>query len=127
MRPLFLHRHLCSYVRVRVIAGKCKVVELKSEYIFHIGVQFHFRQWATIACKLQFSLLYVVAVQVHIAKGMYKIAKAQPAYLRYHHSKQRIAGYIKRHAQKHIGAALVQLAAKFTLAYIKLKHSMAGW
>ena len=68
----------------------------------------------------------MVAVEMGIAKGVDKLAHLQAADLSDHHGKQGIAGDVKRHAEKDVGAALVELAGEFAGGNVKLKHGVAG-
>ena len=61
--------------------------------------------------ELQLHLFQMVTVNMHIAKSMNKLARLQTDNLCHHHSEQCIRGNVERHAQKHIGTALVQLAS----------------
>ena len=62
---------------------------------------------------------------MHIAEGMHEFTGAQVANMRGHFREQGVGGNVKRHAQKHIGAALVELAGEFAARDIKLKQSVA--
>jgi len=64
----------------------------------------------------------VVGVDVAVATGPDEVAHLQVALLRHHVREQRVAGNVERHAQKDVGAALVQLAAEFAFA-----AGRSGW
>src|ERR1700754_4712039 len=61
-----------------------------------------------------------------IPESMDKLARLQPAYLRYHQGQQGIGSYIERHTQKYIRTALIKLTAQLTIRYIELEQSMTG-
>src|ERR1041384_823902 len=69
---------------------------------------------------------------MHIAERVDKFTRLQPANLGDHHSEQGIGSNIERHAEKHIRAALVELAGEFRPgftrrgSYIELKQRMTG-
>ena len=111
--------------RVRIVADQFKILELEVVYVFHRRIQFHLRQRTRLARELQLRLLKMIGVEMQVAKGVDEVARLQSANLRDHQREQRVAGDVERHAQKNIRAALVKLAAQFTVAHIKLKHRMA--
>jgi hypothetical protein len=49
----------------------------------------------------------VIQIQMGIAQRVDELATAQAADLCHHRCQQRIAGDVERHAEEHIGAALI--------------------
>ena len=47
---------------------------------------------------------------MHIAKGVHKIPRFEPADLSHHHGQQSIRSDVEGNSQEHIGAALIELA-----------------
>ena len=62
-----------------------------------------------------------------IAEGVDKVTRFQFANMCYHHEQQCVGSDIEGHAEKHVGAALVELAGNFAVIHIKLKKHVAGW
>ncbi len=92
---------------MRVVFFQFKIFENKIVNILNIRVHFHFRQCAWFARELLVRLLEMIGVQMQVAKGMHKLARAQAGDLGDHHCKQRVAGNVERHAEKQIRAALI--------------------
>ena len=103
-----------------------EVVECESEEVLDGRIQDHLRQGAAVAGELQFGLLHVVAVQVHVATGPYEIAELQIADLGNHVGEQGVAGNVERNPQKCIATALVELAAQLAVGDIELEQTVAG-
>ncbi len=110
---------------MRVVVHQFKILELEVADVFHRRVQFHLRQRTRLARELQFRLLDVVRVKMQVAERVDEFARLQTADLRDHQREQRVAGDVERHAEKNIRAALIHLAAQFSVAHIKLKQRMA--
>src|SRR6266478_5184517 len=55
---------------------------------------------------------------------MNEVAGLKIGNLRHHQRQQRIRRDVERHAEKQIGAALIQLTTELSTAYIKLKQHM---
>src|SRR5712691_1593363 len=64
----------------------------------------------------------MILVKMQIAEGVDELTGAQPTDLRDHHREQRIGGDVERHAEKQIGAALIKLAAQFSVLHVELKQ-----
>ncbi len=71
-------------MRVRVVISKVEMFVSKFQNIVDTRLYFHARQGAGFAAELQLRLFDVVAVQMHVAESVYKIAGLETAYLRYH-------------------------------------------
>ena len=89
-------------------------------------IEAHYGQSLWRALQLRFDLFNMIGVDVGVSKGMDKVAGLQSAHLSEHQGEQGVGGYIKRYAQKEVGAALVELAREFVVGYIKLKEGVAG-
>jgi len=77
------------------------------------------------AGELFAGLIDVVVVQVYVAEGVDEITGPQAADLREHAGEQRVAGDVERHTQKHVGRALVELAAQGAVGDVELKEAVA--
>ena len=78
------------------------------------------------ARELQANLVEVVLVDVAVTTGPDELTDPQVTLLRNHVGEQGVAGDVEGHAQKHVGAALVQLAAKAAICYPELEQAVAG-
>ena len=67
----------------------------------------------------------MVSVKVQIAEGVDEFAGLQTRDLRDHHCEQGVGGDIERHAEKQVGAALVELAAQLAILGAELKEHVA--
>ena len=47
---------------------------------------------------------------MHIAEGVDELTGLKTTYLRHHQGEKGVRGNVERHAEKHIGTALVELA-----------------
>src|SRR5690349_11489878 len=99
------------------------VPEIKN--VFHSGVDAHSRKRKRLAAKLQFRLLKMIIVQMHIAERVNEITSLKITNLCNHHRKQRIRSNIERHSQENIRTTLVELATQFSFSNIELEHGMA--
>ncbi len=90
------------------------------------GIDLHVGQRVRVAGKLQLGLFQVVEVEVGVAEGMNEVAQFQAGDLGDHHGEQGVGGDIERHAQEHVGAALVKLAGEFAVGNVELVEQMAG-
>src|SRR4051812_22466947 len=111
---------------MRLIIEQFEILELEIVNISDRGVELHAWQWARFASQLQPGLFEVVGVQVEIAKGMDEGSRLELANLGDHQGQERIRSDIERHTEEQIGAALIKLAAQFTVLNEKLKQSVAG-
>src|SRR3546814_7863113 len=82
------------------------------------------RQW--LALKLQVGLLLVVHVEVRSAQGVHEVARREIADLRHHHGQQSVGSDVEGHAEKDVGAALVELAGEPALGDVELEQAVAG-
>lgn len=81
---------------MRVVILDRHVLEAKVEHRLHLRAELQPGQRARLARQLQARLLQVIAVQMRIAQRVHEIADTQPAHLRDHVRKQRIAGDVER-------------------------------
>ena len=112
-------------MRMKTIILEFEIVIAETEYIVDIGIEDHFRQRIGHAMQLFVGLLEMVRIEVGVAKCMHKFSCLEPGYLCDHLGQQRIGRDVKRHAQKDVGAALIQLARQTALGDVKLKQAMA--
>ena len=82
------------------------------------------RKWR--ARELQIGLLQMIQIQVAVAAGPDELAGGEVALLRDHAGQQRVGGDVERHAEEHIGAALVELAGQPAGSDVELKQRVAG-
>ena len=117
--------------RPRVVIDELEVLELEFKKVLHIRIHLHRRELTRFAGKLFARLVKVVAVQVQVTKGVDELACFVAAHLGKHHRQQRVRGDVERHAEEHVGTALVKLAAELALAasthaaHIELEQAVA--
>jgi hypothetical protein len=63
---------------------------------------------------------------VGIAQGVDEVADLEARHLGHHVGEQRIGRDVERHAEEHIGRALVELAGQSTVRHVELEERMAG-
>ena len=68
----------------------------------------------------------MVGIEVSVTKGMDETAGLKAGHLRHHQGEKGIGGDVERHAEEHVGTALVQLARQLAVADVELEHHMAG-
>ena len=61
-----------------------------------------------------------------VACRMYEFSRLQATHLRHHLQQQGIRCYVERHAEKGVGAALIELQREFAVGNIKLEQAVAG-
>ena len=81
----FLYSYYTFDVRMWIVVDEFKVFVLEIEDTLYFGVNFHLGQGAWLACELKLHLLQVIAVDVCVAEGMYKLAWLETCHLSYHH------------------------------------------
>src|ERR1035438_6405274 len=81
------------------------------------------RVWS--ARQLQLYLRQMIEIQMAVASGPDELSGQQITLLRNHVREQCVRGYIERHTQKSVGAALVQLAGQCSIDHIKLEQCVA--
>ena len=62
---------------------------------------------------------------MRVAERVDELARLQAADLRDHHREQRVGGDVERHAEKDVGAALVELARQLALRDVELEERVA--
>src|SRR3546814_1799796 len=95
---------------MRLVADQLEILEAEGEEILHRRIDLQGRQRQWLALKLQVGLLLVVHVEVRIAQGVHEVARREIADLRHHHGQQSVGSDVEGHAEKDVGAALVELA-----------------
>ncbi len=78
------------------------------------------------AAQLLSGLIDMIFIEMGIPQNMDKLPRLEAGHMGYHVGQQRIRGDIERHAQKNIGAALIELAGELAISDKKLKQAMAG-
>src|SRR4030065_420570 len=121
------YRDRCLDGGMRVVVQQLKIIELKIEDRAHCGVEVYAWPRPRGARQLRARLFEVVAVEVRIAEGMDEIAGFESGHLGHHQREQGIGGYIERHAEENIGAALVELTGEPPVRHVELEESMARW
>ena len=86
------------------------VVVCEIEYRPNTGIELQSRKVTGIASELQASLFDVVAVEMHIAEGMYEFSGLEAGDLRHHLRQEGIARDIERDSQKDVRTTLIELA-----------------
>ena len=111
--------------RPRVVAFEDEVFVAEAQDVFHVRIDAHDGKRPRLARKLQLHLLEVVRVDMRVAEGMDEVAGLEAAGLCHHHRQQRIRGDVERHAEEHVGAALVQLAREASARDVELEQRVA--
>ena len=75
---------------MRIVVEQFEVGVLEVKYVFDSGVDLHLWQCVWSACQLQFGLIDVIAIEMHISKCMHEVSQAQLADLRDHHGEESI-------------------------------------
>src|SRR3990167_8144540 len=118
-------RNLGLDVRVGLVALELEVLVLKSEQVALVGDR-HGREVEGLASQLPAGLVQVVQVEVRVAEGVDELARLQAHDLGDHQGQQGVGGDIERHAQEHVGAALVELAAELSIRHEELEQAVTG-
>src|SRR5215831_14683202 len=120
------HRHRCADRRVVLVVHELKVLIAVVEQARRAAFDREpwQRQWR--ARELQIRLLEMIEVQVAVAPGPYELARLEIALLREQVGEERIARDVERHAEKEVGAALVELAGEPSAGDIELEERVAG-
>ena len=111
---------------MRLIAGDRDVVVVIVEDRRRPALEFETRQCKGLAGELLAGLVEVIEIEVAVAAGPDEIAGCQIALLRHHLGQQCIGRDVERHAEKDIGAALIELARQPAVGDIELEQRMAG-
>src|SRR5438034_6934247 len=132
-----LHRYGRFYRWVRVVTDEFEVFEPEIVDVFDRRIQFHPGQRSATAGKLLACLLKMVVVKMQITERMNEIAWRKIDDLRHHHREQRVRRDVERHAEKQIGATLIQLATQFASLFatgrirlgghVKLEEHVTWW
>lgn len=95
---------------MRIVAVHSEVFDREVEDAFGCTNDVQRWQFPCFARELPPYLLEVVLVDVRVTARPDKLTHLQAADRRHHMRQQCIAGDVERHAEEHIGAALVELA-----------------
>ena len=74
---MVLYRYYSGNMWMRVVVHQFEVFELEVIDTLHIRINFHLRQCAWFAAKLQFDLIQVVQIDMGIAKCLDKFTRFQ--------------------------------------------------
>lgn len=102
--------------RMVLVIYKLEVVELVVEDRRGLAFDLQRRVGEGRTRQLQRHLFGMVAVNVAVAAGPDEVADVEVALLRHHVGQQGITRDVERHAEKNVGAALVELATEFAFA-----------
>ena len=74
---------------------------------------------------LLFEGLHMVLVDVVVSQGVDKVPGLEAGDVRDHVSQERVRRNVERHAQAHVGRALVQLARQLAVGNVELSQAVA--
>lgn len=94
---------------MRVVAFEFKILELEIEDSVDIAFDDKARRFARVAGKLGLNLLHVVGVDMCVAHSVDELSRFVARHMGEHFQQQRVRGDVERHAEEHIGGALVEL------------------
>ena len=80
-----LNRNLGSYVWPGVVAFEFKVVVVKTEQVFYIGIEFDAWQWTRFACELDAGLFQMIKLEMRVACCVNEFARLESGGLGCHH------------------------------------------
>src|SRR4030067_1002568 len=95
-------------MRVVVEQFEVRVVEVEERLLLRVEAQG--RKRPRRALELGPGLLQMVEVQVGVAQRVDELTRLAPRDLCHHEREQSVGGDVERHAEKYVGAALVELA-----------------
>src|SRR5579872_7308204 len=110
--------------RVRLVSREDDVFVAVIEERMRTPLENERRQRQRIARQLQPRLLEMVVVQMAIAAGPNEFPGIEIALMRDHVREQCVRRNVERHAQKCVGAALVQLARETAVRNVKLEQQV---
>jgi len=95
------------------------------------GVEAHDGERAGVTGELEAGLIEVVRVEVEVAEGVDEVAGFVADHFGHHEGEKSVAGNVEGHAEKEIGAALVELAGEAGaiaggVVDVELEEEMAG-
>src|SRR5579859_5892864 len=105
------------YGGMGLVIFKGEVLEPELEDILHRGIEFHRGQGIRAAGELQPCLFEMIAIQVHIAKGVDEFSGLESADLGDHQGQQGIGRDVEGYPEEDIGAALIELATEPLFAF----------
>src|SRR3981081_3697083 len=109
-----------------LVIHELEVLVLITENARRAAADQQLRQRERRARQLQVRLLEMIQVQVAVAAAPDELAGLEIALLREQVRKQRVAGDVEWYAEKHIRAALVELAGQAPGGHVQLEKRMAG-
>ena len=108
-----------------VIVYELEILELEAEDILDLRIDLHLRERTRLTRQLQLHLFYMVAVDVRVAKSVYKLTRLESCHLRYHHEKKGIRSDVEGYSKEGVGTALVELQAELAIGHVELEEGMA--
>ncbi len=119
-------------MRVRIVVLEGEVLETKSVNPADLRVDSHGGQGTGFAGELQFGLLEVVRVEMHVPEGVDEVTGLVVENLGDHHGEQGVARDVEGDSEEEVGTALVELAREprtpsLRLMHVELEKEMAGW
>lgn len=121
-----LNSHLHLDGRVRIVADDLKVLELEVVDVRHLSLELQLREWTWRALQLLLQRSHMVQVNVSVAQGVNEVAGRQVGDVSNHVSEESVRRNIERHAEPHVGRALVQLAAELAIRDVELRQAVTG-
>ena len=112
-------------MRMRVVVVEAEIFVFELKDVVNLRIYPHCGQRTRVAGELQLNLLNMIVIYVQIAESVDKLAQLQMADLCNHHCQKRIGCDVERHAQKCVGAALVELTREAAVTHIELEQRMA--
>src|SRR5580765_8645571 len=108
-----------------IVMFEREIAEAEVEDRGHRGVQGHGGQRPRLARELEAGLLDMVRIEVDVAEGEDELAGLKLAHLSDHERQQRVGSDVERHAEKDVGAALVELARQPAIRDVELEERVA--
>src|SRR5712691_4118054 len=109
-----------------LVIHELEVLVLISENARRAAADQQLRQRERRARQLQVRLLQMIQVQVAVAAGPDELAGLEIALLREQVREQRVAGDVEWYAEKHIRAALVELAGQASGGHVQHRQLRAA-
>ena len=108
-----------------VVVDDDDVVGGEGEQVGDICVELQFRERSCVPRQLLIHLIYMIAVDMRIAEGVYELAWLQSRDLRHQVCEQGIRSDIEGHPEKEIGTPLIQLTREPSIGNVELKDRVA--
>src|SRR5215468_7431550 len=97
-------------MRVRLVAFEDEILVSQREQVLRRRIDPHGRQRPRLARELQPRLLEMIQIKMRVAERMDEDFRLETSYLRDGKRQQRVGRDVERHAEKHVGGALIELA-----------------